>query len=64
MPKSCATCHWLEADQEDGNEGMGAHYIVCRGRSGVSNLKQFPFKKTNCADHRLKDRPQSAASGQ
>jgi len=55
MPKSCLNCHWFEADQEDGNEGMGEWYTVCRGRNGVSNLKNFPFKRTTCATHRLKE---------
>ena len=54
MTNSCHDCHWLESDQEDGNDGMGRFYVACRGRNGVSNLKQFPFRKTNCKDFRIK----------
>jgi len=56
MPNSCLDCHWHEADQEDGNEGQGAWYEVCRARSGVSNLRQFPFRNTDCADHKHKSK--------
>ena len=55
MP-SCVDCSHFEADQEDGNDGMGAHYVACRGRNGVSNLKQFPFRKTSCATFKAKER--------
>ena len=51
---SCADCHWFEADQEDGNEGQGEWYQVCRARNGVSNLKSFPFKNSNCAEFKRK----------
>ncbi len=52
MPKSCLKCsqyEWLEADSSDGwpdlNQGP-----VCNARHGVQNLKQFPFKNTNCSE--------------
>lgn len=51
MPsKSCADCEWFEADYEDASDGawMSKPYMVCRARNGVSNLKQFPFRKTGC----------------
>jgi hypothetical protein len=52
MSKSCLNCQWFEADKEDGNEGQGQWYAVCRARNGVSNLRQFPFRKTDCPQHR------------
>jgi hypothetical protein len=51
----CLTCRHYEADQEDGNEGDGEWYTVCRARNGVSNLKQFPFRRTNCAMFETKE---------
>ena len=52
--KSCLDCKWLEDDYEDASDGawMNKPYTVCRARNGVSNLRQFPFKETNCTDFR------------
>ena len=52
---SCSNCRHFEADQEDGNDGMGQWYEVCRARNGVSNLKSFPFKRTKCATFTTKE---------
>lgn len=49
--KSCATCKWFEDDQEDGNEGQGKWYQVCRADARISNLPSFPFKATKCRSH-------------
>lgn len=56
MPKTCANCHWLEADYEDASDGawMNRPYTVCRARNAVSNLRQFPFTKTDCGEHKPK----------
>lgn len=60
MPKSCCNCRHFEADKEDGNEGMGEWYVTCLARTSVSNLKQFPFKKTHCADFEPRQNQQVA----
>jgi hypothetical protein len=44
----CADCCHFEADQEDGNDGMGAWYETCNALPYVRGLKQFPFEKTKC----------------
>ena len=50
MPKDCANCKWFEADYGDASDGawINKPYTVCRARNGVSNLKNFPFRKTEC----------------
>lgn len=56
MTKACANCRWFEADYEDASDGawMGKPYVACAARDGVSNLRQFPFTKTDCGEYKPK----------
>lgn len=50
MAVSCGDCRhaeWCESDSSDGWTDHNAGW-VCGARHGVGNLKQFPFKNTDC----------------
>lgn len=56
MKNRCLDCRhyeWGEIDYSDGwpDENAGP---VCGARHGVQNLRQFPFKKTACAEFERK----------
>jgi len=49
---SCAGCRHIEAEDEQDSDGhIIGGWVICTARPRVSNLKQFPFKKTSCKDY-------------
>jgi len=50
--KSCKGCSHLEFLEDCDSDGyITGSWFVCNARPNVSNLKQFPFKKTTCSAH-------------
>lgn len=47
MP-SCVNCKHYESDYEESDGHIISSWATCHARFGVSNLKQFPFRNTEC----------------
>lgn len=54
MAKACTDCSHYEQDYEESDGHIIASWCGCRARNGVSNLAQFPFKKTECGKFKEK----------
>lgn len=49
MSKSCTDCRHYEYDWDTDSDGYFlGDWAACRARNGVSNLKNFPFRRTEC----------------
>ena len=53
---ACADCKHYEWDDEDSDGHIVGSWNWCGARNGVSNLKQFPFRKTDCPTFKPKEK--------
>ena len=51
---SCLNCKHCEQGEETSDGHVIDVWVACRARAAVSNLKQFPFRKTDCRSYERK----------
>ena len=53
---SCLDCRHHEQGEETSDGYVIDVWFACGARNAVSNLRQFPFRKTSCRSFEPKDR--------
>lgn len=48
MPMSCTDCRHYHYEEDNMDGYVLSAWLECDARPTVANLKQFPFKKTEC----------------
>ena len=54
MTNACTDCAHYDWDFEDSDGHIVGSWVICGARHAVANLKQFPFKKTECGKFKPK----------
>jgi hypothetical protein len=57
MAASCRKCLNLKHQADCEDHHITASWVECVARSGIENLRQFPFENTNCGEFSPRPHP-------
>ncbi len=63
MFNACTDCVHYEWNQDSDDHYITAEWVECKRRPAIANLKQFPFKKTECVDFESRNKQEPDCGG-
>lgn len=65
MANNCTDCRHYEYNWDSDSDGyLDVEWCECAARPNLGNLKQFPFKNTQCSKFTKKHKPTTTQEGE